>query len=130
MARRGGVSRAGWVLWNAIRVVINTLAPASSTKDAAICATAKARWRRLVLLVMRTLPLARFMPFDALADGRRGTNAKITAATIASATPTQSRLKSTVKSSPRTQKREAYRARVVTNGSAMLTPIAAPAQQR
>src|SRR5579859_7338316 len=105
------------------------LAPANSTKDAAICVTANMRWRRLVLLVMRTLPLTRFMPFDALAEGRRGTNAKITAATTASATPTQSRLESTVKSSARAEKREAYRARIVTNGCALITPSAAPAQQ-
>ena len=69
------------------------------------------------------------MPFDALAEGRRGTNAKITAATTASATPTQSRLESTVKSSARMEKREAYRARMVTNGCAMITPSAAPAPQ-
>ena len=76
---------------------------------------------------MRTLPPERFMPFDEFA-GRRGTNARITAATMASATPTQSILKSTVKSSARTEKREAYRARMVTNGCAMITPMAAPAQ--
>jgi hypothetical protein len=87
--------------------VINIVAPASSTKDAAIWVTAKIRWRRLVLPVIRTLPLARLMPFEASADGRRGTNAKITAATMASAAPTQSRLESTVKSSARTEKREA-----------------------
>ena len=81
-----------WVLCNASSVVINMHAPASSTKDAAIWVMAKARWRRPVLLVMRTLPLARFMPFEALGDGRRGTKAKITAAITASATPTQSRL--------------------------------------
>ena len=109
--------------------MINMLAPASSTKDAAICVTAKMRWRRLVLLVTRTLPLARFMPFDALAEGRRGTNAKITAAMMASATPTQSMLESTVKSSARTEKREAYRARMVTSGCAMITPMIAPAPQ-
>src|SRR6202451_4735034 len=99
-------------------------APARSTKDAALCVTAKARWRRLVLLVMRTLPLARFMPFDALAEGRRGTNAKITAATTARATPIQSRLESTVRSRARTEKREAYRARILTNGCALTTAIA------
>src|ERR1700680_4408273 len=99
-----------------MRVVTNMLAPASRMKDAAICVTAKARWRRLVLLVMRTLPLARFIPFDAFAEGRRGTNARTTAAIIARATPIQSRLESTVRSSARTEKREAYRARIVTNG--------------
>src|ERR1700739_1817130 len=106
-------------------VVISMLAPANSTKDAAICVTAKARWRRLVLLVMRTLPLARFMPFDALAEGRRGTNAKIAAETNASAHTTKSMLESTVKSNARTEKREAYRARMVTNGCALITAIAA-----
>ena len=118
-----------WVLCNAISVVINMHAPASSTKDAAIWVMAKMRWRRPVLLVTRTPPLARFMPFEALAEGRRGTNAKITAAMIASATPTQSMLKSTVKSSARTEKREAYRARMVTSGCAINTPMAAPAPQ-
>jgi len=44
-------------LCSAISVVINMLAPASSTKEAAICVTAKTRWRRLVLPVIRTLPL-------------------------------------------------------------------------
>ena len=42
---------------NAISVVINILAPANSTNDAAICVTTKMRCRRLVLLMMRTLPL-------------------------------------------------------------------------
>jgi len=84
--------------------VISVLAPASSTNDAAICVTAKIRWRRLVLLVMRAFPLDRPNPPD---DGSRGTYARITAATIASAAPTQSRLESTVKSSARTEKREA-----------------------
>ena len=90
---------AGLGFCSAISVVTSMVAPARRTKDAAICVTANMRWRRLVLLVMRTLPLARFMPFDALADGRRGTNARITAATMASAAPTQSKLESTVKSS-------------------------------
>ena len=123
------MSRPECVLCSAISVVINTQAPASNTNEAAICVTAKARWRRPVLLVMRTLPLARFMPFDALAEGKRGTNAKITAAITASATPTQSMLTSTVKSSARMEKREAYRARMVTSGCAMITPISAPAPQ-
>src|SRR5258708_8673533 len=97
------------------------LAPANNTKDAATWVTAKMGGRGVVLLVMRTLPMARFMPFDGFAEGRRGTNAKITAATIASATPTQSMLESTVKSSARTEKREAYRARIVTKGCAITT---------
>src|SRR5467141_562954 len=101
------VSKPRRAVCRAISVVINIVAPARSTKDAAICVTAKIRWRRLVLLVIRTLPLDRLWPLDVSAEGRRGTNAKITAATIASAAPTQSRLESTVKSRARTEKREA-----------------------
>ena len=107
MARTWRVSTPVCAVCSAISVVINMLAPASSTKDAAICVTAKIRWRRLVLPVIRALPLERPRPPDASADGRRGTNARITAATTASAAPTQSRLESTVKSSARTEKREA-----------------------
>jgi hypothetical protein len=47
------------------------------------------------------------MPSEVFAEGKRGTTAKITAAMMASATPTQSMLESTVKSSARTEKREA-----------------------
>ena len=56
MARTWRVSTPVCAVCSAISVVINILAPASSTKDAAICVTAKIRWRRLVLLVIRTLP--------------------------------------------------------------------------
>ena len=101
------MSRPVRAVCSAISVVISVLAPASSTNDAAICVTAKIRWRRLVLPVIRTLPLDMFSPLAASADGRRGTNAKITAATTASAAPSQSRLESTVKSRARTEKREA-----------------------
>src|SRR5580704_2547990 len=96
------VSRPVCALCSAISVAINALAPASSTKDAAICVTAKIRWRWLVLPVIRTLPLARLSPFGVPDEGRRGTNARITAATTASAAPTQSKLESTLKSSART----------------------------
>jgi len=85
------MSRPVRAVCSAISVVITVLAPANSTKDAAICVTAKIRWRRLVLPVIRA-PLDRLWPLDVSADGRRGTNAKITAATTASAAPTQSRL--------------------------------------
>jgi hypothetical protein len=78
-----------------------------ATKDAAICVTAKIRWRRLVLPVIRTLPLDRLSPPGVPEEGRRGTKARITAATIASAAPTQSKLESTLKSRARTEKREA-----------------------
>ena len=104
-------------------------APASSTKDAAICVTAKTRSRRLVLPVIRRLLLDIPNPCDVSADGRRGTNAKSTAAMTASIAPTHSRLESTVRSSARTEKREAYRARIATIGRALSTPSAAPALQ-
>ena len=105
------MSRPVCALCSAINVVINILAPASSTNDAAICVIAKIRWRRLVLAVIRTLPLVRFSPLG-LPDvpeeeGRRGTKARITAATIASAAPTQSKLESIRKSRARMEKREA-----------------------
>src|SRR5271169_5967412 len=117
-ARTCCVSRPVCVLCSAISVVINVLAPASNTKDAAICVTAKIRWRRLVLPVIRALPLEldRLSPLglpdvaDAdvpEAEGRRGTNARITAATMASAAPAQSKLESTLKSRARMEKREA-----------------------
>ena len=79
----------------------------SSANLTAICVTAKIRWRRLVLLVIRTVPLDWLSPLDAPEEGRRGTNARITAATMASAAPTQSKLESTLKSRARMEKREA-----------------------
>ena len=47
------------------------------------------------------------MPVVASADGSRGTNASNTAAVVARATPTQSMLESTVRSSARTENRAA-----------------------
>ena len=47
------------VCCSAISVVSSAPAPASSTNDAAICVTANSRSRRLVPVVMRTLPLDR-----------------------------------------------------------------------
>ena len=79
---------------------------------------------------MRTLPLDRPKPPEASADGRRGTNAKSTAANTASAAPTHNMLKSTVKSRARTEKREAYRASTARSGAALITPRVAPATQR
>ncbi len=101
------MSRPVSAVCSEISVVITALAPARSTKDAAICVTAKMRWRRLVLPVIRGVALNRLWPLDVSADGRRGTYARMTAATMARAAPTQSRLESTVKSSARTEKREA-----------------------
>src|SRR5207253_10718622 len=49
---------------------------------------------------------------------------------MASSAPTQSMLESTVRSKARTEKREAYRARTLSSGRAMITPRAAPAVQR
>ena len=63
------------------------LAPASNMNEAAIWVTAKMRKRRLVPPVMRTLLLASVIPLDDSADGRRGTNARSTAAMTASAGP-------------------------------------------
>ena len=82
-------------------------APASRTKDAAICVTANILSRRLVPVVIRTLPLDRPSPLADSAEGRRGTNASSTAAATARMTPTQSRLASTVTSLARTEKRAA-----------------------
>jgi len=63
---------------------------------------AKARWRRLVLLVIRTLPLDTLRPLALSAEGKRGTRSRITAARMASPAPTQSKLESTFKSIART----------------------------
>ena len=92
-----------FVCCSAISVVSSTPAPASSTNDAAICVTANTRRRRLVPVVMRTLPLDRPKPFAASADGSRGTKASSTADTSARPTPTQSSVESTVRSSARTE---------------------------
>ena len=104
-------------------------APASSTNDAAICVTANSAQPAVRARVIRTLPFDRPKPFDASADGSRGTNASRTAATSARPTPTHSRLASTVRSSARTEKRAAYRASTATIGRAISTPSIAPAPQ-
>ncbi len=83
------------------------LAPTRSTNDAAIWVTAKTRSRELVPPAIRTLPAASPSPREPSVDGRRGTNASNTAAPTARSAPTQSRLASTVRSSARTEKREA-----------------------
>src|ERR1700731_3400370 len=80
MVRTRRISRPVCAVCNAISVVTTALAPASSTNEAAICVTAKIRWRRLVLPVIRTLPLDRLRPLDVPADGRRGAKAQNTAA--------------------------------------------------
>ena len=103
------------------------LEPTSKIKDAAICVTAKIRSLRLVLPVMRTLLLVKPIPVEDSDEGRRGTNASSTAATIASPAPTHTMLKSTFKSSARTEKREAYPASTATIGRAIRSPSAAPA---
>jgi hypothetical protein len=107
-------------------------APASSMNDAAICVTAKRRSRRLVAPVMRRPPLESANPWrDVVSvDGSRGTNASSTAAVIASPTPIQSRLASSVRSSARTLKRAAYLPSTATIGCAMATPSTAPVPQR
>ena len=104
-------------------------APASSTKDAAICVTANARRRRAVPLLMRSPPLDRPNPCEAAVDGRRGTNASRIDAARARPTPTHSRLASSVRSRARTEKRAAYRASTATIGCAIATPSSAPLPQ-
>ena len=101
------MSKPVCVLCSATRVVISMLAPASSTNDAAICVPAKIRWSQPVLPVIRTLPLAILRPLELSPEGKRGINARITAATMASAAPTHSRLKSTFNSRARTEYLEA-----------------------
>ena len=93
--------------WSATSAVRSIPAPARSTNDAAICVTAKRRSRRFVPDVMRTLPVERPKPLEASAAGSRGTKARTTAAASARPTPTHSRLASTVRSSARTEKRDA-----------------------
>ena len=103
--------------------------PASRTNDAAIWVTAKSRRRRFVPVVIRRLPLERLTALVASAPGRRGTKASSTAASAARPTPTHSRLESTVRSSARTENRDAYWARIATIGRAISTPRTAPAPQ-
>jgi len=92
---------------SSINVPINVLAPASSTNDAAICITAKARSRRFVPPVIRTLPLDRPNPCAVSAEGNRGTNASSTEAMTASTAPTHNMVESTVRSKARTENCEA-----------------------
>src|SRR6266699_3075887 len=68
MVKTWRMSRPVCAICSAISVVITVLAPANSTKDAAICVTAKIRWRRLVLPVIRALPLDTLWPLDVSAD--------------------------------------------------------------
>jgi len=56
---------------------------------------------------MRSPPVASPRPFGESVEGRRGTNASSTLATVASATPTHKTLMSNVRSSARTEKRAA-----------------------
>jgi len=99
------VWKPGFDAWSAMSVFSSMPAPASSTNDAAICVTAKARSRRLVDPVIRTPRPA--SPCGESAEGSRGTNARRTDATSASATPTQRTLTSSVRSSARAEKRDA-----------------------
>ena len=78
-------------------------------------------------VVMRTLPLDRPRPAAASADGSRGMKASSTDEISARPTPTHSSVLSTVRSSARTEKRDAYRAITDSIGRAISTPSAAPA---
>ena len=84
------------------------LEPASRMNEAAIWVTAKMRSRRLVLPVMRTLLLDSAIPLDDSADGKaRNKRQQYRGNRSASPAPTHRMLKSTVRSSARTEKREA-----------------------
>src|SRR3954453_2359 len=97
--------------------------PASRRNEAAIWVTANACSRLGFPPVTRVLPFDRLVP---LLAGRRGTKGRRTAATRARIVPTQSMLASTVRSSARTEKRDAYLATTVTIGPADKTPTSAP----
>ena len=112
---------------SASSVFSSTPAPTRRRKDAAICVTARSRSRRVAVPVIRGLAFPRPRPRGVPADGRRGMYASSTAAAIASSAPAQSGVESTVRSSARTEKRDAYFARMPTIGRAINTPSAAPA---
>src|SRR5260370_22063698 len=108
MARTCEVAEGAWVLSRSKRVFTNAPAPASKRNEAVICVTAKMRRRRRLPPVTRTLLPEIAKPLDASPLGRRGTKARKTAETKASATPIQSKLKSRVRPAARTEKRAAY----------------------
>jgi hypothetical protein len=58
MVKTWRVSRPVRAVCMAITVVITALAPARSAEEAAICVTAKVRWRRLVLPVIHAVEAA------------------------------------------------------------------------
>ena len=106
-------------------VCISTHAPASNIKEAAICVTANTRKRRLLPPATRA-PRPVSPPCGPFAEGSRGINARNTAATSASPIPNHTRLKSSVKSFARTEKREAYFPSTLTIGTARITAAIAP----
>jgi len=67
----------------------------------------KTRWLLEALLLIRRLLFEIPNPCEASAEGNRGTNARSTAATMASTAPTHSMLESMVRSSARTENRDA-----------------------
>jgi len=91
--------------------VINILAPASNTKDAAICVTAKIRWRRLVLPVIRTPPLDRLSPLwvpeEVAGRGQARDESENHRGNDSQRCSDPKQARSTLKSSARTEKREA-----------------------
>ena len=88
------------------KVVSRTPALANNRNDAAIWTTVKTRMRRR-LAVTRVVPLVSAGPRERSSEGRRGAKARNTAAANAKAKPVQSKLKSTVRSAARTEKRKA-----------------------
>src|SRR5258708_797809 len=102
-------------------------AAATSTNEAAIWTSAKTFSLRFAVPVMREVPLGSQNACTPLEDGSRGMNASRTAASSASPPATQSRLESMVRSSARTEYRDAYWARTATIGLARIMPRTAPA---
>ena len=82
-------------------------APASSTNDAAICVTAKSRSRRLVPVVMRTLPLDRPRPVGRIGGRQPRHEREQHGGDERQADADPQQRASTVRSSARTEKRDA-----------------------
>ena len=89
------VSKPVCAACRASRVLSSMLAPASSTKEAAIWVTAKTRWRRVVPPRDAQAAAGQADPWSYPTEGRRGTKASSTAAMRPAPAPTQSMLEST-----------------------------------
>src|SRR5438046_375828 len=106
------VSKAARTDSSESRVLTVAADAATSTKHAATCTKTKTFSLLLVVPVIRKLPAASPSPWGTRDDGSRGTNASRVAARTASPAPTQSMLESMVRSSARTENRDAYCAKI------------------